>query len=99
MKKLLFAFLLIVPVFALAAPMTNDDVIKLVKGGLGEGTVLQAIDAAEPGFDTTPDGLLKLKQGGVSDKVIQHLMARKGAAPAAAGAAPPVCKECGTIAA
>jgi outer membrane lipoprotein SlyB len=104
MKKLLLAFLL-VPLAALAAPMTNEDVIKMVKGGLGEATVLQAIDAAEPGFDTSPDGLVKLKQGGVSDKVIQHLMTRKaaapapGPAPATAGAAAPACKECGTIAA
>ena len=103
MKKLLLVFVLALPCAALAAPMTNEDVIKMVKGGLGEATVLQAIDAAEPGFDTTPDGLVKLKQGGVSDKVIQHLMTRKGAAPAPAtapaGAAAPVCRECGTIAA
>ena len=50
--------------------MTNDDVIKMVKGGLGEATVIQAIDAAEAGFDTSPDGLVRLKQGGVSDAVI-----------------------------
>jgi outer membrane lipoprotein SlyB len=102
MRNLLLSLLLAVPLAALAAPMTNDDVIKMVKGGLGEATVLQAIEAAEAGFDTSPDGLVKLKQGGVSDHVIQRIIARKGAAPAAvpapaAAAAPPVCKECGTI--
>jgi outer membrane lipoprotein SlyB len=91
-------FLLSACLSAPAAPMTNDDVIKMTKGGLGEATVMQAIDSAEPGFDTSPDGLVKLKQGGVSDKVIQYMMQRKGAVPAAAGVAPPVCKECGTIA-
>ena len=109
MQNLFLALLLAVPLTAIvapqsaaAAPMTNDDVIKMVKGGLGEATVLKAIDAAEAGFDTSPDGLVKLKQGGASDNVIQRIIARKGAAPAApaaakTAAAAPVCKECGTI--
>lgn len=106
MRKILAVLLFLVSVAASAAPMTNDDVIKLVKAGLGEATVLQAIDAAEPAFDTSPDGLVKLKTGGVSDNVIQHVIGRKGAGPAAAvPAAPPpqaaavqtICRECGTI--
>jgi outer membrane lipoprotein SlyB len=109
MKRLLRSLLLCLwalPFAAAAAPMTNDDVIKMVKGGLGEATVLQAIAAAEPGFDTSPDGLVKLKQGGVSDAIIQRIIARPGApavaAPAAAPAAPahaaaPACPECGTV--
>ena len=104
MRKLMVAILMAAPLAALAAPMSNDDVIKLVKGGLSDATVLQAIDAAEPGFDTSPDGLVKLKQGGVSDAVIQRILGRKGgaAAPAAAKpatstAAAPACVDCGTI--
>ena len=99
MKKLLLSILLLVPFVAMAAPMTNDDVIKMVKGGLGDATVLQAIEGAEPAFDTTPDGLIKLKQGGVSDTIIQRIIARKSAAPAAAAGQPAasVCHECGTI--
>ena len=87
-RNLLFSVMLALPLAAVAAPMTNDDVIKMVKGGLGEATVIQAIDGAEPGFDTSPDGLVKLKQGGVSDNVIQRILAKKGAA---------ACKECGTV--
>jgi outer membrane lipoprotein SlyB len=91
---LLFAL----PLAAVAAPMTNDDVIKMVKGGLGEATVMQAIDGAEPGFDTSADGLIKLKQGGVSDTVIQRMIARKNGAPAASTqAAAPACPQCGTV--
>ena len=99
MRNILISLLLAIPCAALAAPMTNEDVIKMVKGGLGEATVIQAIEAAEAGFDTSPDGLVKLKQGGVSDTVIQRIMVKKGAAPAAktAAAAPPVCHECGTV--
>lgn len=91
MRKILLALLLAVPLAALAAPMSNDDVIRMVKGGLVEATVMQAIDAAEPAFDTSPDGLVKLKQGGVSDKLIQHILSRKPAATA------PACPQCGTI--
>ena len=99
MRHLIFSLLLAVPLAALAAPMTNDDVIKMVKGGLNDATVLQAIDGAEPGFDSSPDGLVKLKQGGASDAVIQRILSRKGAASAAAPAAaqPPACRECGTV--
>ena len=92
MKKLLLSILLLAPFVAMAAPMTNDDVIKMVKGGLGEATVIQAIEGAEAGFDASPDGLVKLKQGGVSDTIIQRIIARRSGAPAASA-----CHECGTI--
>ena len=98
MKKILAAMLFVLSSAAIAAPMNNDDVIKLVKGGLGDSTVIQAIDAAEPQFDTSPDGLVKLKQGGVSDAVIQRILARQGGAPAAASRSKaPACPECGTV--
>lgn len=93
MKRLLCLLAFAVPLACAAAPMTNDDVIKMVKGGLGDATVLQAIEGAEPGFDTSADGLVKLKQGGVSEAVIQRILAKRGGAPAAAA----VCSECGTV--
>lgn len=86
MKRLLFVLLLATPLAALAAPMTNDDVIKLVRSGLGEDTVLQAIQGSEPQFDTSTDGLVRLKQGGVSDRIIQQVMAKQSGAPAPAPA-------------
>jgi outer membrane lipoprotein SlyB len=88
MKKLLLALLCALPLSALG--MNNDDVIKMVKGGLGDSTVIQAIDASEPNFDTSPDGLVKLKQGGASDAVIQRILGRRSSSPAA-------CAECGTV--
>lgn len=97
MKVFLAVAMLLASFAASAAPMTNDDVIKLVKAGLGEATVLQAIDAAEPAFDTSPDGLVKLKGAGVSDGVIQRLLTRRTAAPAPAAGTPPACPECGTV--
>jgi len=98
MLRFLLAFLVSAPLAALAAPMNNDDVIKMVKGGLSDAIVLQSIDAAEPKFDTSPDGLVKLKQGGASDAVIQRIISRQGGAPAPApAAAKPACPECGTV--
>jgi outer membrane lipoprotein SlyB len=86
MKKLFATVLLAVPLSV--AAMGNDDVIKMVNGGLSEATVLQVISSAEPGFDTSADGLIRLKQGGVSDKIIQQVIARQSAAPAVPGLAP-----------
>ena len=54
MIKLLLAVLLALCLPVHAAPMTNDDVIKMVKGGLGDATVLQAIEGAEPGSTRVP---------------------------------------------
>ena len=76
---------------ALAAPLGNDDVIRMVRGDLSDATVIQAIDAAEPAFDTSPDALVKLKLAGVSEAVIQRMLARVGPAAAAA------CKDCGVV--
>lgn len=96
MKNFFCALLLAWPALALAAPMTNDDVIKMVKGGLGEATVIQAINTSEPQFDTSTDGLIKLKQGGVNEKIIQQIIGRNAGAPAPAAKAP-ACPECGTV--
>jgi outer membrane lipoprotein SlyB len=90
MKNLIRMLFLCLPLAALAASMTNDDVIRMVRGGLNDTTVIQAIDGAEPNFDTSPDGLVRLKQGGVSDAVIQRILGRKNNSPA-------VCSECGTV--
>lgn len=93
MKNLIRMLFLCLPLAALAASMTNDDVIRMVRGGLNDTTVIQAIDGSEPNFDTSPDGLVRLKQGGVSDAVIQRILARRGAPPVAAS----VCVDCGTV--
>lgn len=80
MLAIFFAFLFAFAVIgrALAAPLGNDDVIGLLAAGLSEATVLQAIDSADPPkFDTTAAGLIKLKQAGATDAVIQRVLARQ----------------------
>lgn len=65
--------------------LTNDSVIGMVKAGLAEGVVIQKIRASQRKFDTSTDGLIKLKRAGVSDKVIEAMITGDGPAPAAAG--------------
>src|SRR4029077_13201968 len=70
--------------------VTNADVIKLVRAGLGEALIIQTIDqAAEAKFDTSPDALIQLKMAGVSDAVISAMVTAKSKAAAPSTAAIP----------
>lgn len=55
-------------------PLTNADVIAMVKGGLAESTVLLAIQQDARNFDTSPQALLALKNAGVSSTVIETML-------------------------
>jgi hypothetical protein len=55
-------------------PLTNDDVVQMVKAGFDEGTTITAIDAADSNFDTSVQGMLALKGAGVSEKVIAAML-------------------------
>jgi hypothetical protein len=63
-----------------AAPLTNDDVIKMVQAKLPDAVVVAKIKSSPCKFDTGTDTLIKLKQAGVSDAVLQA-MAEGGSAP------------------
>ena len=65
--------------------LTNDTVVKMVKAGLPEAVIIQKIRSSERKFDTSTDGLVRLKSAGVPDKVIEAMMgAPAGTASAAA---------------
>jgi len=70
-----------------AKPMTNQDVINMVKAQLPEGTIVTAIQSAKPGFDTSANGLIKLKNAGAPAAVIDAVLATGagGGATAAGG--------------
>jgi len=82
--------------FALAKnnskPLTNDDVIAMVKGGLPETTVISAINAQDSNFDVSATALIKLKQQGVNSKIMDAMLAaankKHSAVPAPPAAAP-----------
>ena len=77
-------------------PLTNDDVIAMVKGGLPETTVINAINAQESNFDVSATALIKLKQQGVNSKIMDAMLAAANkkhsaaAAPASTPAPAPV---------
>lgn len=77
-------------------PLTNQDIVTMVKGGLEESIILLTIDASSTEFDLSPDALIALKKQGVSETVIRAMVAAQakknvplrsgaGAASAASG--------------
>lgn len=69
--------------------LNNDAVIKLVKAGLSDDLIVTTINASPGSYDTSASGLIALKGGGASDKVVQAIVLRAsaGAAASAGGAA------------
>jgi hypothetical protein len=51
-------------------PLTNASVIKLVRAGFKEKTVISIIDSSPTNFDLSPDRMIELKRNGVSEKII-----------------------------
>ncbi len=69
--------------------LTNDSVISLVKAGIPENVILAKIRSSQTKFDTSTQGLIALKQAGVSDKVLEAMAtAPQLPAPVAAQSAP-----------
>jgi hypothetical protein len=56
------------------APLTNAAVIKLVRAGFKEKTVIAIIRSRPAQFDLSPDRLIELKRGGVSENVILAML-------------------------
>ena len=57
-------------------PMTNDEVVKLVKAGFKEKTIVLIISSRIPNFDLTSDQMIKLKHNGVNENIIVAMLAR-----------------------
>jgi hypothetical protein len=56
-------------------PLTNADIIRMVKSGLAESVVTSAIEANDSQFDVSADALIALKQTGVSQNIITAMLA------------------------
>ena len=65
-----------------AKPLTNEDVVKMVKAGLGPQIILATIKSQPGAFDVSPDGLVALKNAGVIDEIIAALIKSAATAPA-----------------
>jgi hypothetical protein len=67
-------------------PLTNADVVTMVKAGLPESTVVLAIQQSPTAFDLSPQALIRLKSDGVG----QHVMDAMLRGPSGPPTAPPV---------
>lgn len=57
--------------------LTNAAVVKLVRAGFKEKTIISIISARIPAFDLSADRMIELKRSGVSEKVIVAMLARQ----------------------
>ena len=85
MRKAVCAVLLlaICPILVAQQALNNDSIIKMVKAQLSDDVIVTTINASPGAYDTSPDGLIALKQAGVSNKVIDALVAKSAAAASA----------------
>jgi hypothetical protein len=70
-------------------PVTNDDVINMVIGGLSENTILAVIQTSPASFDTSVSALIALKKAGVSQNVIDAVVRAPASKPASSSGSPP----------
>lgn len=54
--------------------MTNDDVIKMVKGGFADDVLVALIESNDSDFDVSIGGLTALKEAGVGSKVMEAML-------------------------
>ena len=85
MRKAVCAVLLlaICPFLVAQQALNNDSIIKMVKAQLSDDVIVTTINASPGAYDTSPDGLIALKQAGVSNKVIDALVAKSTSAASA----------------
>lgn len=55
-------------------PLTNDDILAMIRAGLTEETVLAAVRSAPANYNLGVQDLITLKEAGVSEKVIQAMI-------------------------
>jgi hypothetical protein len=87
MKRVLFAALLSVSLFTIVVcgqqrnegPLTNESVVKLVKAGFKEKTVIAIINNRRNVFKLDPEQLIQLKRQNVSENIILAMLSTQDA--------------------
>lgn len=72
-------------------PLTNETILKLVKAGIGEDTIVGMVNQQPGKYSLAEGDLAALRGAGVSDKIIAALIVRNSASagPSSASNAPP----------
>ena len=83
MRKALCAvlFLVFCPFLVAQQALNNDSIIRMVKAQLSDDVIVATINASPGAYDTSADGLIALKQAGVSNKVIDAIEAKGSSSP------------------
>jgi hypothetical protein len=58
--------------------LSNSDVVNMAKSGIGDATIILTIQRSSTKFDTSPDALIQLKSAGLSDAVLNAMLASPG---------------------
>jgi hypothetical protein len=58
-------------------PLTNDDVAKLVQQHIDQAVIVKVVKSSANTFDTSPEALLKLKQAGAQQLVLDAMVVAK----------------------
>lgn len=66
--------------------LTNADIIQMVDEGMPDNLILQMIEQSETQFDTSPNSVIQLHDGGVSLRVIEAMQKASQNGPPAASA-------------
>ncbi len=64
-------------------PLTNAEIVKLVKAGFKEKTIVLIIASRPANFDLSSDRMIQLKRNGVSENIIVAMLARQEGAEGA----------------
>jgi hypothetical protein len=76
------------PCFAqstVGAPLTNADIVKMVKAGIPESVILHKVQMSESNFATSPNALIELKRRHVPDSVMGAMLDSENAMRMPAG--------------
>jgi len=69
--------------------LTNESTVKMAKSGLGENLIVSMVQGPPGKYSLNPDELVKLKDAGVSEKILTAMASKgSGSGNAAAGAGP-----------
>jgi len=71
-----------------AQPLTNDSIVKLVKAGLGQDTIISMVNTQAGKYSVGADDVIALKKAGVSEKVITAMLNKSASVPTPVSAAP-----------
>ena len=101
MRAMLFLLVTALPVHTFAQQgqqiLTNADIVKMMKSGIADETIILVIQKTPNKFDTSSDSLIELRKAGVSDAVIRAVLTGtpSGMPPQNAGSV--VHQDCGQI--